>query len=196
MSRNTLNTKETRREDWETPKWLFHFLNEVAGFNFAMDIAATKENALCPAWIGPERDASSMTRQEFVEAGTEAGVDIEQRWCWCNPPYAKSGLAKWNTTLTRFVPNVVALIPGSVGTKWFRPMWQTASAVVLIAKRLKFGNAENGAQFDSALYVRGNILTLAQMEHLRVLGTVIKASAIEQWRGDGCWINAEMMQQS
>jgi len=193
VSRNTLNTTETRREDWETPKWLFHFLNEVAGFNFAIDLAAGEKNSLCKKWICTSRNLLSMTREQLVQFASEAGVDIKNRWSWCNPPYGKNGLSKWTSTLTKNVPNVVALVPASVGTKWFRPLWGTASAVVLIGKRLKFGNSQHGAQFDSALYVRGDILTLAQMEQLRVLGVVIKANGVSPWRGETCWANAQNM---
>lgn len=187
MANNVQNNTETRREDWETPKWLFSFLSDIAGFDFAIDIAATERNALCKAWLGVEHDASSMTRQQFIEAGEAAGFDIEKRWAWCNPPYGKNGMGKWTNTLSKFVPNIVALVPGSVGTKWFRPLWETASCIVLLGRRLKFGAAKSGAQFESALYVRGNILTLAQIEKLRTIGTVIESSAVRLWKGDAAW---------
>jgi len=187
MSNNKVNNTDTRREDWGTPDWLFKYLDGPAGFNFGIDLAARKSNALCEFWIGGKEDALSLSAVQFRELGKAAGVDVESRWAWCNPPYGPRGLGKWTAMLTTVPKNVVALIPASVGAKWFRPFWDNATVIVLVAKRLRFDGAPAGAQFDSALFIKGDKLSFAQIEDLKRIGTVVLAPGVQNWRGEAAW---------
>ena len=57
---------------WETPKDLFMSLHNI--FHFDLDVAASKENALCEKYYTEEANA------------------LVQEWrgmCWCNPPYGR-----------------------------------------------------------------------------------------------------------
>jgi len=187
MSKNICNNSETRREDWPTPVWLFKYLDGPAGFDFGIDLAAMQSNALCDLWIGERENALSLTHARLVELGKAAGVDVDNRWAWCNPPYGRSGIGKWAPMLTGVPKNIVSLIPASVGAKWFRPFWNTATAIVLVAKRLHFGGAQLGAQFDSALFIKGDKLSFAQIEDLKRIGTVVLAPGVQNWSGEAAW---------
>lgn len=185
MTRNKRNDSAGRREDWETPRWLFDYLDKTVGFNFAIDLAASSENALCVEFIDNEINVLTCERKDFLDGGPFN--DLAHRWAWCNPPYGKSGLTAWSKLLTKTVPSVVALIPASVGAQWFHHFFSTATVVVFINKRLKFGNAPQGAQFDSALYIRGDLITVKQIEQLRVLGCVVVDAGIKPWAGSAAF---------
>jgi len=171
MKNSLKNLTSTRREDWETPKWLFDFLNGECQFNFSIDLAATKDNRLCSNYVSPEND--------FLKLGAD-GVknnlfwfhNFDRYWCWCNPPYGPRGLSSWIKPLLE-IDNIVALVPASVGAKWFTPIWQQSDVIVFLKKRLKFGNAEAGAMFDSALFLKGNLLTRDMVKELKKIGHVV-----------------------
>ena len=112
--------------EWETPKTLFNSLNKE--FNFDLDAAATKENALCPNFFTIEDNA------------------LEQDWSkykniWCNPPYGRA-IGKFVEKAfneSRKGSTVVILVPARVDTRW----WQSFCAfgqVLFIKGRLKFVN--------------------------------------------------------
>jgi hypothetical protein len=190
MPKNDRNTNVNRREDWGTPLWLFNFLNAVAGFEFAVDLAAREDNALCGFHIGPETDTTSMSLAQLSVHCERHNIDLRYRWAWCNPPYGRSGIGKWGQPLSEIVPNIVALIPASVGALWFQQFWNTADAIVLVSKRLVFDGAPSTAQFDSALYIRGGLLSLRQLAQLSKIGTVIQKPGIIPWSGKAAWDHA------
>lgn len=192
MAKNSHNKNGTRREDQATPKWLVTYLDKICGFDFMIDLAANKSNAICWAYIDEEQNLLSMDTAELQRLFPH--VNLESRWAFCNPPYPKGGLGtKWPKTLTTIAPNVVVLIPASVGTQWFEKFLGIADAVVLISKRLHFDEAPHGAQFDSALYIKGDILTSGQIKLLQRIGTVITKPGINNWEGDASYKLAEQI---
>ena len=198
MTRNNCNHTETRREDWGTPRDLFHWLDsdDGCGFNFAGDLAADGKNALCWNYISKERDFLSMGYQALVDYFAPVEPNLNRRWLWCNPPYGKSGCGKWVKHFAYFNAfafgfNIIALIPASVGAKWFSTVWETADAVVFIGRRLKFDGAPDGAQFDSALAIWGGMLNKSQLAKLRSVGHVVDLGKTRQhWRGDEAFARA------
>ena len=54
--------------------------------------------------------------------------------------------------LRRPVP-VVSLVPASVGSRWWARYVLWAKEIVILTGRVKFGGAEVGAPFDSAIVV-------------------------------------------
>lgn len=183
MSLNECNHTETRREDWGTPQWLFERLNGI--FNFHIDLAANRWNSKCAYSIeasdgdnGMLSDAPGVIREKYVDIAGH----ILDGWAWCNPPYGKSGCGKWMKEIFR-VPNTVSLIPASVGSGWYLQCWREASAIVQFHKRLRFEGAPSPAQFDSAIVVKGGILTLDQLEQLSHIGTVVHRGGIIDWKG-------------
>jgi len=193
MANNKTSNGPARREDWGTPRWLFDYLNGPASFNFAADLAAGPENKLCKMWVGTQENTLNLTPEDLFEMSKDYDVDLANRWCWINPPYGKSGLGRWGSVLTDLVPNIVALIPASVGARWFRPLWSHATAMVLISKRLRFEGAPTVAQFDSALFIKGDKLAFNQVSDLRRIGTVIIDAGIHPFRGELAWEEANLV---
>lgn len=123
-------------DEWETPRWLFDRLNER--FQFTLDAAATKENALCRRWFTKEEDGL--------------------QFCWdgyrvfCNPPYSQ--IAKWAKQFSEQAVNaslIVALVPARPDTAWWNDFIKTADLIYFIRGRLRFGDSKNSAPFPSAL---------------------------------------------
>jgi phage N-6-adenine-methyltransferase len=79
-----LTTKSGGKQDWQTPLWLFRYLDDR--YRFELDAAASKENALCSRFYTKEDNA------------------LIQPWCrstFCNPPWknplpwVKKAWAEW-----------------------------------------------------------------------------------------------------
>lgn len=125
--------------EWATPQDLFDLLD--AEFHFDLDVCATKGNAKCKRYF------------------TEADDGLAQEWtgtCWMNPPYGRA-IGDWmrkayESTISG--ATVVCLVPARTDTDWW---WDFARCgeVRFLHGRLKFGDAESGAPFPSALVIFG-----------------------------------------
>ncbi len=123
-------------DDWATPQDLFDYYNAI--YNFDLDVCASDENAKCGRYF------------------TEDINGLMQPWapskCWMNPPYGKA-IGEWVRKAweeSRQGALVVCLLPARVDTRW----WHTHARqgrIEFLKGRLKFGNAENGAPFPSAV---------------------------------------------
>jgi phage N-6-adenine-methyltransferase len=140
VPKNQANHTETRREDWGTPLDLYDSLNEY--FDFAVDLAATEENALAPEYV-----------VDFFKEDWKSMRDYENKWCWCNPPYGTKGVGEWVKHVVEVGCNCVMLIPASVGADWWQNVWNGAARICFVRGRLAFQGAPHGAMFDSALVV-------------------------------------------
>ena len=126
----------SKSDEWTTPFDLFLKLDDV--FQFDLDAAATKENALCHNFFDREMDG------------------LLQPWggrrIFCNPPYSQIKLwaAKFVEESER-AACIVALIPARTDTKWFQSIMRSADHVHFIKGRLKFGDGAGSAPFPSAL---------------------------------------------
>ncbi|MEK6883311.1 MAG: phage N-6-adenine-methyltransferase [Nanoarchaeota archaeon] len=130
----------SKSNEWKTPKFLFDKLNEE--FNFNLDAAASKDNALCKNFFTLE-DNSLIQDWQF---GT----------VFCNPPYGRE--------IGKFVKKgyeeslrgctVVFLIPARTDTKWWHE-YCSKGEVRFIKGRLKFknGNCTNSAPFPSVIVI-------------------------------------------
>ena len=137
----------SKRMDYGTPLDLFEKLNKV--YNFDLDVAASDENHLCPAYF------------------TEACSALDSK-CWntrafCNPPYGRQ-LPKFVAKAIEIVNQydergnhtgpkcVVFLMPARVGSRWFQELvFDSATAVLFLKGRLTFQGAPNPAPFDSCI---------------------------------------------
>lgn len=131
----------TGNAEWTTPRWLFDRLD--AEFGFTLDAAASAENALCPAYL------------------TEADDALQQAWtgvCFCNPPYGH-GVGRWvrhgweQVYEDRVADVVVFLVASRTGTQWWHRYAMRSTEIRFVEGRLRFGEAQNAAPFDSAVLV-------------------------------------------
>ncbi len=157
MSNNTANRSSSRREDWGTPPDLFATLSTA--HDFVIDLCASTENTLCLHWITEGMDIMSPRADKFVGlvSGLSA-VDGDSRYAWLNPPYqggGKTGLfvARAAELCLANGLGLVALIPASVGSRWWRECVDPFFDFVIFTPRLTFLGAPATAQFDSAVCV-------------------------------------------
>jgi len=68
------------KADWETPRSLLNWIEEVSGISPKIDACATKYNRKCPKFITPKKDLFK----------TELKEDF-----FCNPPYARGQVDKF-----------------------------------------------------------------------------------------------------
>lgn len=125
--------------EWATPQDLFDLLEDE--FVFDLDVCATRDNAKC--------------RHYF----TEKDDGLSQDWqgsCWMNPPYGRA-IGEWMRKAYesgQAGATVVCLVPARTDTDWW---WDYArhGEVRFLHGRLKFGDADSGAPFPSALVIFG-----------------------------------------
>ena len=153
MSKNEANWKENRREDWATPAKIFDPLNEV--FSFAIDLCASHENAKVPTYIAEVTNLLTVSPDEIrLRIGIQQGG-----YAWINPPYQTHGgtgkfIKKAAELCTECGMGLVALIPVSTGTKWYREsVFQNFDAVIF-PPRFGFEGAGQNATFDCAIWVK------------------------------------------
>lgn len=93
-------------DEWRTPPGFFRFATAMWG-PFDLDVAATKENALCVRYYTKENNALMLDWVGRV---------------WCNPPYSR--ILPWIRkaifeTRGPYCPIAVLLLPPNVDTEWF-----------------------------------------------------------------------------
>lgn len=142
MTAKKSNTPVLSRDLWGTPSWLYVPLHEE--FNFEIDAAADKNNALCPRFFTKEQNALTQIWDEPT---------------FCNPPYsvAAGGTLKWVTygyeqSQCGNVP-VVFIVQGDTSTKYRRFALQYASEIRDLVHRVKFNGAPNTPPWPTAIYV-------------------------------------------
>lgn len=102
-----------------TPRWLLDPLGP-----FDLDP--------CAATVRPW----DCARRNFVEA--EDGLAREWRGrVFCNPPFDSRVAGKWVARLAEHGEGVL-LIHARTETKWFRPIWAHASAILFLFRRVNF----------------------------------------------------------
>lgn len=158
MSLNKTNNSGTRREDWGTPRDLFAALSEE--HNFVIDLAASRENTLCDSFIDETIDLMSERASRYLRSAV--GADLPPNpYAWINPPY-KGGGGTGDFVLRAVelcVVNelgLVALVPASVGSVWWREAVHSCFDFVIFTRRLTFEGAPATAQFDTALCILGH----------------------------------------
>lgn len=95
-----------------TPPSIFEPLRRA--FDLQVDMAATKEDALLPDFVGPDIDSLKLDTWGGVRA-------------WCNPPWGKKvkpslqvWCRKFRVEASEHGSLVVALLPGRIDTRWFQ----------------------------------------------------------------------------
>jgi phage N-6-adenine-methyltransferase len=122
---------------WATPQWLYDALNKE--FGFTLDPCSDGTNAKC---------------EKFFTA-SENGLlrDWKTDVVFMNPPYSE--VDEWMRKAYGAAlegATVVCLIPARTDTRWWHEYCMKAE-IRFIRGRLKFGDAESGAPFPSAIIV-------------------------------------------
>lgn len=129
--------KGARKQDWQTHPDLFAALHRR--FNFTLDGAATKANALLPTY-------STRSRP----------VDWTGHRVFCNPP--------WDNILpfVRRAPGAVCavlLVPARVNSRWFHAALALGAKVEFLPKRPRFvkgrRTGKSSSPFDCVLLTWG-----------------------------------------
>jgi len=140
-------------DEWSTPKDFFDALD--AEFDFDWDAAATKDNAKCSRYFGPDHECAFYRDALTVK-----------RWplytYWLNPPYSKcrAFIAK-AAEQASLGAIVVCLVPSRTDTRWWHEhVWDREKhrprpgvEVRFVKGRLTFGGAPAGAPFPSVVIV-------------------------------------------
>lgn len=125
---NGSKTKESIRDLWQTPKWLFDYYHRR--FDFKMDVAASPENT-------------------FVKGNywTDKENALDQNWSvwgnWCNPPY--SNVNPWVEKAIEELKRgclTVMIIPADTSVKWFKLAFENCSECHFISGRIAFIHSE------------------------------------------------------
>ena len=134
-------------DTWTTPRWLFDELSKE--FNFTLDGAALSNSALCDIWYGPDHPEESMRNGLVADWVKDSNGGV----VWLNPPYGRYATREWLHKAQEEAKRgatVVCLIPSRTGAIWFHD-YCFPHRIRFIKRRLKFGEAEHAAPFDSAL---------------------------------------------
>jgi phage N-6-adenine-methyltransferase len=149
-------------DEWATPQAFFDALD--AEFGFAVDIAATADNAKCVGYFGVNGLHEDALTANFARALRSVEDGTGRRAFWCNPPYSR-GLQKQfiaKAAAERLNGHtVVMLLPARTDTKAFHThiydasTWQARPGVEIrfIPGRLKFGGAKDSAPFPSMVVI-------------------------------------------
>ena len=132
----------SRSSEWSTPAALFAALD--AEHHFTLDVCATAENAKCARYF--DRHADGLRRPWTGRV-------------WCNPPYGRAiGLwlrKAWESVQSGEAERVVCLVPVRTCTAWWHE-YAARGEVRFLRGRVRFGGAESGAPFPSAVIVFRN----------------------------------------
>lgn len=125
------------RNAYQTPPEVFAVLTRE--FNFAVDVAASKENTFCEIYFSEE--CSALERDWFPTGKNWAGL-----YAWCNPPY--SDIGPWVSKAAEQASKgmgTVMLVMADTSVGWYKEAIKTAQEVRFITGgRLSFINPETG----------------------------------------------------
>lgn len=154
--------------DWETPQWLVKYVKN--DFPLVADLCADEQNAVTPFFVTKELDIFSDETEQRITANSESLLAMGP-WFWINPPYEPRGrTGLYVQRAVEILPErygfgLIALIPASVGSAWWRRHVYPHFDVLVFPPR--FGFVERGspqvydesctkssARFDCALAFR------------------------------------------
>ena len=147
-------------DEWETPQALFDTLD--GEFHFTLDAAATRENAKCFLYLGPDM---GTPYHDALAIDWWLGRQLDAECVWLNPPYSKCRefIAKAATEARKGL-TVVCLVPSRTDTRWWHDyVWDDVRhcarpgiEIRFIRGRLKFENTGkplNSAPFPSVVII-------------------------------------------
>jgi phage N-6-adenine-methyltransferase len=115
------------KQDYQTPPEFLAAVKQWLGVEeFALDLAASEYNAVCPRWFDERQNA-------LVQPWASEG------WAWLNPPFAH--LEPWVRRAyeqSRCGASLVMLVPAGVGSNWWRDWVHRRARVLFLNGRLTF----------------------------------------------------------
>lgn len=115
------------KQDYRTPKdFLIAVRKRLKIDNFTIDLAATKSNRICEAYVSPKDDALSLSWRLLIGSG----------WGWLNPPF--NNIAPWAARCASTRRRIAFLTPASVGANWFLDSVAQDAFVLFLNGRLNF----------------------------------------------------------
>lgn len=149
--------RRSPRHEWWTPPRLRALVQDIV--KPALDGAACPDSTLAAEWLGPRH--SDPSRRDALAFQHWADLSPRRGWVWLNPPYnpvavMRRFLESARTTAQRGTP-VLALVPASVGTRWWREAVEaTAQAYWVLDGRVTYTGPHSvgyPAPWPSALVV-------------------------------------------
>lgn len=136
-------------QTWETPKYLFDWLNDI--FHFTIDLASFE---------------TCYTAKTIGKCITPQQDSLKQSWNgqigFLNPPYGRE-LHKWVEKACAEVKKatkptmIIMLIPSRTDTSyWHDYIFPTAKEIWFLKGRVRFGDGTKPAPFPSAIVVFSN----------------------------------------
>jgi site-specific DNA-methyltransferase (adenine-specific) len=126
----------SKKDDWETPQWLFDELD--AEFGFDLDAAASFENRKCSNyWSGDEEKRSA----DSIDCNA-----LTNQWqgnVFCNPPYSRGLQKKFiekahDEHFMGHTSSIVMLLPARTDTIAFHEYIYGKAEIRFLKGRLKF----------------------------------------------------------
>lgn len=131
------------KQDYGTPPAFLAAVKDRLGiFQFDCDLAASKDNAVCPRYLSVMDDALS-------------GIPWNRGpgWNWLNPPFTNLGAwaNKADISMTLFGARTAMLVPAAVGANWWRDWVHERASVLFLNGRLTFVGCTDPYPKDCAL---------------------------------------------
>ena len=128
------------------PEFLAAVRKRLGIQQFAIDLAASEGNNVCPFYFTKETDSLSPIQPWVLHCGSGKGYG------WLNPPFAH--LAPWVEKCwmeSRRGAEVALLVPNSPGAKWWNDSVRGKGYVTNLTQRIKFVGHEHPYIKDLAL---------------------------------------------
>lgn len=131
------SAKTGGKDDWETPLFLFEYLNKYHKFD--LDAAANAWNAKCVNYFTEQDNALVQDWSKFKSV-------------WLNPPYSMLYEFVMKAYEESCKTSVVMLIPSRTDTRAFHDfIFNGARSITFIKGRLHFGYSRSPATFPSCI---------------------------------------------
>lgn len=113
-------------DEWRTPLKVIRAIERHLGVQFIADMAATRDNALCPIYFTKEDDTLTMPMEAIVDRLLASITNPlpAVHALWCNPPYGSTGLEPWidraaEVSLLTGLPWIMLLPASRSEQPWF-----------------------------------------------------------------------------
>lgn len=145
-------------DEWRTPTALFEALDRE--FAFWLDLAATSDNKLVDAYLGPgSAHGEDALAVSWMDVYMSAGFSMHEPAGFLNPPYSAALIGPFMRKAAEEAVagfTTVALVKYDPSTRWWE--WtRSASEIREIKGRVPFtqadGTTKAGAMFPSAVVV-------------------------------------------